>query len=65
MKAIKNLDKELPLCCAKCGGTRFEVVEDGLQCFFDGWIHYFSDDQIAAFRKRALDKTNPVCKDRG
>jgi len=62
--AIKDLEKALPRCCAKCGGTSFELVEDGIQCINDGWIYYLSDEQIDTIKREGLDKMNPVCKDR-
>lgn len=66
MKAWKaNLGEGLPLCCAKCGKTRFELVDDGLQCIYDGWIHYLTEEQIAAIRRKGLDKMKSVCHDRG
>jgi len=63
--AIKDLEKALPRCCAKCGGTSFELTEDGLQCIYDGWIYYLSPDQIDAIKREGLDKTESVCNDRG
>ena len=66
MKAMKErLGTELPRCCAKCGKTRFELVDDGLQCIYDGWIYYLTEEQIAAIRREGLDKMKPVCQDRG
>jgi len=64
MKAIKeNSGKAIPRCCAKCGGIRFETVEDGIQCFYCGWLFYLTDEQIEAIQRGGLDKTNPACKD--
>ena len=60
-----NLSAVLPKCCAKCGGVRFEVVEDGLQCIYDGWICYLIDELIEAIRREGLDKMKTVCHDRG
>jgi len=60
--AIKDLTRDIPRCCAKCGGTNFELVEDGIQCINDGWLFYLSDEQIETIKQAALDKTNSVCK---
>jgi len=45
-KQIAKLSDVLPVCCAKCGGTRFSVVEDGVQCINDGWVCYLTDELI-------------------
>ena len=66
MKAWKaNLGEAPPHCCAKCGRSEFELVDDGLQCLYDGWMIYLTDEQIAAFRIGGLDKMKSVCHDRG
>lgn len=61
MKAMKErLGEELPRCCGKCGGTRFELTEDGLVCFYDAWTYYLTIKQIAAIKEHGLDKTKSV-----
>ena len=51
-KSIKeNLGKAPPERCPKCGGTQFELVEDGIQCLYDGWMHYLTDEQIKELRR--------------
>jgi len=64
MKALKVLQTELPRRCAKCGSERFELEEDGLQCFYCCWIFYLTDAQIDAIKREGLDKTKSVCNDR-
>lgn len=54
MKAWKaNLGEASPARCAKCGGTQFEIVEDGVQCLYDGWIHYMTGEQIELLRRES------------
>lgn len=66
MKAWKaSIGVAPPTQCAKCGRSEFELVDDGLQCLYDGWIAYLTDEQIAAFRREGLDKMKTVCHDRG
>jgi len=51
-KQMAKLSSVLPVCCSKCGGTRFSVVEDGVQCINDGWVCYLTDELIETLSPR-------------